>query len=162
MQRARTINATNYGSAVAGRVVEQLSPAIAAAKTAGAVRLVITSWQDLDNSPQSFVDGFRTVEKHARDAFPDATVLRLTYGMTASVARDVHWARAAGVLTAPAGTARIAPAASEDLAAATANVVLAPTGKTHDLTGPDTIDWNDLASLAGVEYQPVSDREFSA
>ncbi|WP_427890469.1 NAD(P)H-binding protein [Kribbella sp. GL6] len=156
------INATNYGSAVSGRIVAQLSPVLQAAKAAGAERLVITTWQDLDNCPLPYAQDFRTVEDLARNAFPTAIVLRMTYGMAASVARDVQWAEATGVLTAPAGAARVAPAATDDLAAAAANAVLtaAAAARTYDLTGPDAIDWNDLAGLAGVDYRAIDDDQF--
>ena len=158
------INVTNYGSAVSGRLVDQLSPALQAAKASGAERLVITTWQDLDNCPLPYAEDFRTLEALARRNFPTATVLRMTYGMAASVARDVQWAQGKGVLTAPAGSARIAPAATDDLAAAAANAVLTAqtTGRTYELTGPDAIDWNDLAGLAGAEYRAIDDDQFRA
>ncbi|MFF0270966.1 NAD(P)H-binding protein [Kribbella sp. NPDC004536] len=158
------INATNYGSAVSGRIVDQLKPAVQAARAAGAERLVITTWQDLDNCPLPYAQDFRTVEELARHAFPTATVLRMTYGVAASVARDVQWAEATGLLSAPAGTARVAPAATDDLAAAAANAVLTTeiAARTYELTGPDAIDWNDLAGLAGVEYRAIDDDQFRA
>jgi NAD(P)H dehydrogenase (quinone) len=72
------------------------------------------------------------------------------------------------VVTAPAGQARITPAAVTDLAEATANVLreAGHEGATHELTGPDPVRWDDLAALASsisgknVRYQPVADREY--
>jgi NAD(P)H dehydrogenase (quinone) len=73
-----------------------------------------------------------------------------------------------GTLTAPAGPARITPAAITDLAEATANVLreAGHESVTYELTGPDPVSWDDLAALASsisgktVRYQPVEDREY--
>jgi NAD(P)H dehydrogenase (quinone) len=152
---ARTIliNSTNYGTPP-----DQRSRQVAAALQAAAdARVVLTSWQDLGHYPLPAPD----VEPFVP---PGGTVVRINYGMAASVARDVLWARKNGTLRAPAADARITPASTADLAEATA-VVLAQTGhegRTYELSAPDAIGWADLASLAGqgVEYVPISDDEF--
>jgi NAD(P)H dehydrogenase (quinone) len=92
----------------------------------------------------------------------------MTYGMAASLARDVTAATRSGVLTAPAGTAHATPASTADLAEAAATVLVEPghDTRTYELTGPDAINWDDLATLASdcggrpIIYRSVSDEEF--
>ena len=50
----------------------------------------------------------------------------MTYGMAASLVRDVRSSMDTGTLTAPAGDARATPAAVTDLAEATANDLIEP------------------------------------
>ncbi|MGI5128882.1 NAD(P)H-binding protein [Pseudonocardia sp. CA-107938] len=160
------VNGTNYGAAVTGQAHRQLTAAIRAAEQAGAERIVITSWQDLDHCPLAYAEPYRAVEDAARSAFAGATILRMTWGMAASVARDVHDAIRTGTLRAPAADATIAPAAVADLAVAAATVLVdaGHEGRTYDLTGPDLIGWGDLAALAGpaVHYVAATDDEFRA
>jgi NAD(P)H dehydrogenase (quinone) len=161
------INGTNYGTAPARRA-QQHAAAITAAAESGAGRLVITTWQDLDHCPMPEVSDYPATETRARAARTPVTIMRLTSDLAALVARDVRWAVAAGTLTAPAGQARITPAAVTDLAEATANVLreAGHEGVTYELTGPDPVSWDDLAALASsisgknVRYQPVEDREY--
>jgi NAD(P)H dehydrogenase (quinone) len=161
------INGTNYGATPADRERQQAA-AITAAVRAGAQRVVITSWADIDHCPLGFVRDYPQTEHLVSEAAPSWTILRLTYGMAASLARDVNSAMRSGVLVAPAGAARATPASVADLAEATADVLLDDrhAGNTYELTGPDAIDWHDLAALAAdqanrsVTYQPVSDEEF--
>jgi NAD(P)H dehydrogenase (quinone) len=153
------VNGTNYGAAPERRGAQRAA-AIDAARAAGAERLVVVSWQDLDRCPLAMATDFPGTE---RLVIGSGTILRMTYGMAASLARDVQWARIAGELVAPAGNARATPAATGDLAEATANVLLEGVhdGKVYDLSGPDPITWDDLAALAGegIAYRPVTDDE---
>ena len=205
--------ATNYGTPpeVRGR---QQADAIGAARAAGVRRIVVTSWQDADNCPLASMTDYPATERLVATAAGAWTVVRVGYGLAAALARDVLAARKAGVLTAPAGGARVAAAATADQAEAIARiladhptaVVTNPTavgtgthdtathpiatdptrghlgvhdanvhdenvhdenvhnGKTYDLTGPDTVGWADLATLAGpgIAYRPASDDDFSA
>jgi NAD(P)H dehydrogenase (quinone) len=161
------INGTNYGTDPARRA-QQHAAAITAAAKSGARRLVVTTWQDLDHCPMPEVSDYPATEARARATGIPVTILRLTSDLAALVARDVRWAIAAGTLTAPAGHARITPAAAADLAEATANVLreAGHEGVTYELTGPDPVSWDDLAALASsisgknVRYQPVDDREY--
>jgi len=77
---------------------------------------------------------------------------------------------ASDALVAPAGRARITPAAPSDLAEATARVLREPghEGMTYELSGPDAIGWDDLAALAAelsgrdLRYRPAADDEYRA
>jgi NAD(P)H dehydrogenase (quinone) len=66
------------------------------------------------------------------------------------IAQEVSGAIAAGELAAPVGDATLAPVLRQDLAAATATVLIEDghEGKTYDLAGPDAITFADLAGLA--------------
>jgi NAD(P)H dehydrogenase (quinone) len=150
------------------RRAQRHAAAITAATGSGADRLVVTTWQDLDHCPLPEVSDYPATETRARAARIPVTILRLTSGLAALAARDVRWAVAAGTLTAPAGQARITPAARTDLAEATANVLreAGHEGATYELTGPGPVSWDDLAALASsisgknVRYQPVDDPEY--
>jgi NAD(P)H dehydrogenase (quinone) len=163
------INATNYGTEPAVRARQQAN-ALAAAQAAGVGRIVVTSWQDLDRCPLEMAGDFPLTEKLVAGTEAEWTLLRMTYGMAASLARDVRSALATGTLTAPAADAHATPAAVTDLAEATANI-LVETGhgrQTYELTGPDAITWADLALLATtladrqITYRSVPDAEFAA
>ncbi|HXT92777.1 MAG TPA: NAD(P)H-binding protein [Trebonia sp.] len=163
------INGTNYGTPVERRG-GQHAAAIRAAVDAGVQRIVYTSWPDPDLFPQPLMSDFAGSEALLRSLSPDATILRTTYGLAQTVGRDVTTAAARGVLAAPAGRARTAPAHIDDLAEAAARVLATDEhrGKLYTLTAGDTIDWTDLARLAAtisgtpVEYQPVTDDQFTA
>jgi NAD(P)H dehydrogenase (quinone) len=87
-----------------------------------------------------------------RSLSTEATILRTTYGPAQTVGRDVTTAMAAGILAAPAGQARTAPAHLDDLAEATARVLTSDQhrDKLYTLTASDSIDWTDLAALAAT------------
>jgi NAD(P)H dehydrogenase (quinone) len=161
------INATNYGTGPRVRAAQQAA-AIRAAVTVGADRVVATTWQDLDNCPLELASDFPATERLITRAGPAWTILRLCYGMAASLARDVASAVATGNLAAPAGDARATPAAVTDLAEATANVLVEAghDGHTYELTGPIAVSWTDLAALATtlggrkIRYRRVTGDEF--
>jgi NAD(P)H dehydrogenase (quinone) len=163
------INATNYGTASEDRARQQAT-AIRAALDAGATRIVVTSWFDVDNCSLAMARDYPGTEKLVTASAPAWTILRMTYGMAAALARDVRTAARTGVLTAPAGEALAVPAATEDLADAAAAVLTGPghDGRIYELSGPAPIGWTDLAGLAGqrsgrpVAYRPASDQEFGA
>jgi NAD(P)H dehydrogenase (quinone) len=163
------INATNYGTPSETRARQQAA-AVDAALTAGAGRIVFTGWQDLDRCPLDFVRDFAATEKLITTSGTGWTILRMTYAMAASLVRDVRASMDTGTLTAPAGDARATPAAVTDLAEATANVLTEAghDGRTYELTGPDAIGWQDLASLASrlagreIRYRPTSGEECRA
>jgi NAD(P)H dehydrogenase (quinone) len=163
------INGTNYGTAPDVRARQQAT-ALRAALDAGATRIVVTSWPDVENCPLALARDYPGTEKLVMASAPAWTILRMTYGMAASLARDVNTAARTGLLTAPAGEAQAVPASVEDLADAAAAVLTEP-GHDHriyELTGPAPISWHDLAGLAaersgrGVEYRPASGEEFGA
>jgi NAD(P)H dehydrogenase (quinone) len=161
------INATNYGTAPAVRARQQAA-AIQAAESSGAGRIVITSWPDLDTCHLASASDYAETETLIAASPVPSTILRLTYGLAAVLARDVQAAIATGVLAVPAGAAHTTPAAVDDLAEATAHVLVEPghLGRTYELTGPDAITWTDLAALAStlagkqLQYRPISDTEF--
>jgi len=163
------INGTNYGTEPARRG-RQHAAAIDAVRSAAAKRLVITSYQDLSHCPMPAVADFPGTEARAMAGGTAATILRLSSVLDAVVARDVRWAMASDALVAPAGRARITPAAPSDLAEATARVLREPghEGMTYELSGPDAIGWDDLAALAAelsgrdLRYRPAADDEYRA
>jgi NAD(P)H dehydrogenase (quinone) len=162
------INGTNYGTPpdVRGR---QHAAAIRAALRAGARRVVVTTFPGPERHALPLAADADGTERLLAESAERWTVLRTVYAMDQALARDVRWAESAGELVAPAADARTTAASLDDLAEATANVL---TGDHHaqiyELTGPDTIGWDDLASLAAdrtgkpIRYRAVSDEEFRA
>lgn len=161
------VNATFFG-AIPGARGERVASAIRAAADAGAERIVLTSWPDLDHCPLPEVQDYAASEALLRSAGPDWTILRLGYGLADTLARDVLWGRRDGELVAPAGDATSAPAAVSDLAAV-AGLVAAGTehsGQVYELTGSRAIGWKELAELASepnrdsVPYRSVTDDDY--
>ena len=169
------VNGTNYGTASASRA-GQHAAAIRAAREAGASRIVYTSWQNLDDCALEMAADFAGTEKLLTESgasgepCPAWTILRTTIGMAQSLARDVHWAKAAGELAAPAGDAHATPAAVPDLAEAAANVLteFGHDNQVYELSSPDSLTWHDLAALATdlgdrqIRYRAISDDEARA
>jgi NAD(P)H dehydrogenase (quinone) len=161
------LNATNYGTPPQARARQQ-EAVIQAAVAAGARRIVFTSWPHLEAYRPERVEDYARTERALATCGLRWTVLRQSYGLAAALARDVRIALTTGVLAAPAGDARTTPAALDDLAEATAAVLASDghDGATYELTGPDAIDWDDLAALASrlagkeIAYRPVPDAEF--
>jgi NAD(P)H dehydrogenase (quinone) len=161
------VNATFFGAEpeVRGRLVAN---AIRAA--AGASRIVLTSWPDVENAALPHVSDFAKSERLLREAGPAWTILRLGYGIADALAREVNWAREDGELVAPAGDARATPASVTDLidAAATTVIETGHENACYEITGPRAIGWSDLAALAGslddrlVRYRAVDDDEYRA
>jgi len=153
------INATFFGADPSLRR-RRVSSAIRAAAGAGVGRIVLTSWPDLDNARLPAVQDYKDLEALVTTAGPAWTILRLGYGLPVALARDVVWARAGGELVAPAAGARVTPADVTDLAEAAA-VVLAQPGRhdsvVHELSGPDSITWDELAELADLPFRAVTD-----
>lgn len=152
------VNATFFGSDPSRRL-GRVAAAIRAAASAGVGRIVLTSWPDLEHAGHPSIQDYKELEALVRTVGPAWTILRLCYGLGDAVARDVMWARSGGELVAPASGARVTPAAVDDLADAAA-VVLSQPGHGHEryeLTGPDTVTWDDLAELAGVKFHAVDD-----
>jgi NAD(P)H dehydrogenase (quinone) len=161
------INATFFGAEpeLRGRLVVN---AIRAA--AGASRIVLTSWPDVERTTLPHVGDFAESERVVREAGPAWTILRLGYGIADALAREIIWAREDGELVAPAADARATPASVSDLIAAAATTVI-ETGHEnacYEITGPRAIDWPDLAALAGslddraIKYRAVDDDEYRA
>ncbi|MFI5910466.1 NAD(P)H-binding protein [Dactylosporangium sp. NPDC051541] len=168
------VNGTYYGAAPAVRG-PQLRGAVAAAVAAGARRVVVTGWPDAERSTLPSTADFAETEAAVRGSAASWTIVRVGYGLAAALARDVLAARRDGVLTAPAGDARLAVAGTEDQAEATARVLAESTAggdrargrhdsRTYELRGPDAIGWAELAELAGpgIEYRPEPEDAFRA
>ncbi|WP_433045067.1 NAD(P)H-binding protein [Dactylosporangium sp. CS-033363] len=156
------INGTYLGAAPEVRG-PQLRGAIAAAVEAGAARVVVTSWPDLARNTLPSTADYAGTESFVRGLAVRWTLVRVGFGLAAALARDVLAARRDGVLTAPAGDARLAVASTADLAEATARVLAGGPehdGRTYELTGPDTVGWSELAALAGVAYAPEPEPDF--
>ena len=152
------INATFFGADPSLRR-RRASSAIRAAAEAGVGRIVLTSWPDLDRAKLPAVQDYKHLEALVTTAGPAWTILRLGYGLAVALARDVVWAKAGGELVAPAAGARVTPADVADLAEAAAAVLTQPghDSTLHELTGPDSITWDQLADLADLPFRPVTD-----
>jgi len=167
--RAVLVNATFFGvaSELRGR---RVAAAIRAAADAGAGRVIVTTWPDLDHAALPAVRDYAQSERLVREAGPAWTILRLGYGLADAGARDVIWARRDGQLLAPAAAARCAPAAVPDLVDATARAITGAghEGRCYELTGPRAIGWDDLAALAAsldgrdIRYRPAGEEEYRA
>lgn len=168
---ARTVllNGTNYGTPPEVRG-PQHARALHAAVAAGATRIVYTSWPDPELFAPAMATDFPETEELLRGLPVEWTILRTTYGMAQTAGRDVSTAVATGVLTAPADGARTAPAHLDDLAEATARVLVSDghAGHGYTLTAPDSVDWTDLARLASrvagrdIPYRSSTDEAFTA
>jgi NAD(P)H dehydrogenase (quinone) len=152
------INATFFGADPSLRR-RRVSSAISAAAEAGVSRIVMTSWPDLDDATLPAVQDYKHLEALVKTAGPAWTILRLGYGLAIALARDVVWARAGGELVAPAAGARVTPADVTDLAEAAAVVLTQPghDSVVHELSGPDSITWEQLAGLAKLPFRAVTD-----
>lgn len=157
------INATFFGADPSRRLA-RATAAIDAATQAGAARIVLTSWPDLENAAMPSVQNYRELEAAVKTAGPNWTIIRLNIGLADALARDIVWARKTGELVAPADGALATPAAITDLAAATATVLAdgGHEGDTLELTGPDQLGWDDLAALAGTPFRAVTDEQYTA
>jgi NAD(P)H dehydrogenase (quinone) len=152
------INATFFGADPSLRR-RRVSSAIGAAAEAGVGRIVLTSWPDLDRATLPAVQDYKHLEALVKTAGPAWTILRLGYGLPTALARDVVWAKSGGELVAPAAGARVTPADVADIAEAAAVVLTQPghDSVVHELSGPDSITWDQLAELAGLPFRAVSD-----
>jgi NAD(P)H dehydrogenase (quinone) len=152
------INATFFGADPSLRH-RRVSSAISAAAEAGVGRIVLTSWPDLDQATLPAVQDYKHLEALVTTAGPAWTILRLGYGLAVALARDVVWAKAAGELVAPAAGAKVTPADVTDLAEAAAVVLTQPGHHSvvHELSGPDSITWEQLAELADLPFRAVTD-----
>jgi NAD(P)H dehydrogenase (quinone) len=163
------VNATFFG-ADTGLRGRRVAAAIRAAASAGAARVILTTWPNLDHAALPNVQDYVESERLVAEAGPSWTILRLGYGLADAVARDVTWARRDGELIAPVAAARCTPAAVSDLVDAAALAIVAPASGNvrYEFTGPRAIDWSDLAALAtsidgrDIRYRPVEDEEYRA
>jgi NAD(P)H dehydrogenase (quinone) len=155
------INATFFGADPSLRH-RRVSSAISAAAEAGVGRIVLTSWPDLDQATLPAVQDYKHLEALVTTAGPAWTILRLGYGLAVALARDVVWAKAAGELVAPAAGAKVTPADVTDLAEAAAVVLTQPghDSVVHELSGPDSITWEQLAELAELPFRAVTDAAY--
>jgi NAD(P)H dehydrogenase (quinone) len=161
------INATFFGAATELRG-RRIATAIRAAADAGASRIVLTTWPNLDHAHIPNVQDYVHSERLIMEAGPAWTILRLGYGLADAVARDVMWARRDGELIAPAADALCTPAAAPDLIDAAAATIVGSghENQLYEITGPRAIDWNDLAALASsidgreLRYRPVQDGDY--
>jgi len=158
---ALLMNATFFGADPALRL-PRVAAAIGAAAQAGAGRIVLTSWPDLEHATLPDIQDYQLLEALVQTAGTAWTIVRLGHGLADAVARDVVWGKAGGELVAPAAGARVTPAAVTDLAEAAATVLAAPGHESamYELTGPDQVTWNDLAGLADVPFRAVTDDEY--
>jgi NAD(P)H dehydrogenase (quinone) len=152
------INATFFGTDPSLRR-RRVSSAVRAAAEARVGRIVLTSWPDLDNAALPAVQDYKHLEALVTTAGPAWTILRLGHGLAVALARDVVWAKAGAELVAPAAGARVTPADVADLAEAAAAVLTQPghDSTIHELSGPDSISWDQLAELANVPFRAVTD-----
>lgn len=141
-----------------GDRVAQHSAAISAARRAGVRRVVYTSFiNPTDENPALIVRDHRLTEEALSRSGLSFTILRnqlYMEGMMDELAKAV----AKGDLLTNAGRGKWAPVSRQDCGAVAA-VVLTTTGherKIYDVTGPDLVNWVDLAKLVSE----VSGRSF--
>jgi NAD(P)H dehydrogenase (quinone) len=132
-----------------GDRVAQHSAAISAARRVGVRRIVYTSFiNPTDENPASIVREHRLTEEALARSGLAYTILRnqlYMEGMVEELARAVS----RGSLFTNAGRGKWAPVSRRDCGDAAA-VVLTTTGherKIYDITGPDLVNWVDLAKL---------------
>ncbi|MCQ3976991.1 MAG: SDR family NAD(P)-dependent oxidoreductase [Anaerolineae bacterium] len=146
--------------------VNRLRAAIEAAVAVGVSHIVYPSAHAIDRFDNPLFATHLQTEKLIQESGTDWTMLRNAIYADV-IAREVQGAITAGELAAPAGTAAIAPVLRRDLAAATAVVLMGEghEGRIYELTGPDTLDWHDLAALASekadrpIAYRAIDDDE---
>ncbi|MHB9156351.1 MAG: SDR family oxidoreductase [Endomicrobiales bacterium] len=141
-------------------VVSEHRNAVEAAVEAGVKHIVYTSGIQ---APSTFV---AEVHRQAEEAIK-ASGLAYTFLRDNMYAEVLVWevlgAVKAGVLSAPAGEGKVTAVTRADCAAAAA-AVLSTDGhenRIYDITGPESIGWNDLAAIASgitgkrIAYAPV-------
>jgi NAD(P)H dehydrogenase (quinone) len=155
------VNATFFGADSSLRY-PRVRSAIHAAADAGVGRIVLTTWPDLSRATLPAVQDYKQLEALLKAAGPAWTIVRLGHGLPVALARDVVWGKIGGELVAPAAGARVTPAAPADLAEATAAVLAGSghEGVVCELSGPETVTWDQLADLARVPFRPVSDEDY--
>lgn len=132
-------------------VMRHHAAVIAAAAAAGIRHVVFTSIVDVEaNSPFYYVPVYRDAERRLAESGLSHTILRC--GLYAEFLLT-HWLTpglSSGLLSLPVGSARIAPVARDDVAEAAAVAVTAPSasGKVHQLTGPASLSFDEIADLA--------------
>jgi NAD(P)H dehydrogenase (quinone) len=132
-----------------GDRVAQHSAAISAARRAGVRRIVYTSFTNpTDENPASIVRDHRLTEEALTRSGVAYTILRnqlYMEGMIDELARAV----ARGEMLTNAGRGKWAPVSRRDCGAVAA-MVLTTSGherKIYDITGPDLVNWVELAKL---------------
>jgi NAD(P)H dehydrogenase (quinone) len=132
-----------------GDRVAQHSAAISAARRAGVRRIVYTSFiNPTDENPASVVRDHRLTEEALTRSGVSYTILRNQLYMEGMVDELVR-ALAKGEMLTNAGRGKWAPVARQDCGAVAA-MVLTTAGherKIYDITGPDLVNWVDLAKL---------------
>lgn len=150
--------------------IRQHRAAIDAARTAGVGRVVYTSFVDpRPESPFPFAAIHADTEDYLRDSGVPYTILR--NGVYAdNLMGFVRRAIETGTLAAPAGDGRVAFVSRDDLAEATATVLVegGHAGRTYDLTGAAAVDYREVAEAVArragkpVAYQPITTEAFGA
>lgn len=132
-----------------GDRVAQHAAAISAARRAGVRRIVYTSFiNPTDENPASIVREHRLTEEALTRSGVAYTILRnqlYMEGMIDELAR----ALARGDMLTNAGWGKWAPVARQDCGAVAAVVLTTPghERKIYDITGPDLVNWVELAKL---------------
>jgi NAD(P)H dehydrogenase (quinone) len=152
-----------------GARADQARRVVRAAAEAGVKHVIYPGAHAADQYDAPLFKAHLAAEDAVRESGMTLTALRNAIYADV-VAPEVQGAVLAGELAAPAGDARIAPVLRQDLAAATATVLLEDghQNTTYELTGPDTIGWDDLAKLATeqagkpIAYRAIDDAEAAA
>jgi uncharacterized protein YbjT (DUF2867 family) len=141
--------------------------AIDVAVACGVQRIVkLSSIEAAPGAPVAFWDWHGRIEQHLRDAPVPGVVLRAAPFMS-NVAMAADQVAHAGLLSAPAGDARIAMIDPRDVGAAAAAVLASPghADRTYRLTGPAAVTYADAAAAIGaatgraVRYVDLSDAD---
>ena len=150
-------------------IVRHHANVIDAAAACDVGHVVFTSIVDIDDaSPFYYASVYRDAERRLRACGAAWTILRC--GLYSDFLLS-HWlepARSTGVIAVPAGRSRIAPVSRDDVAAAACAVLASGAHRTeiHDLTGPRSYSFDEIAEVAGrafgipIAYEPCSTADY--
>ena len=142
---------------------------IDAAAACGVEHVVFTSIIDVgEASPFYFAPVYRDAERRLTERGLATTMLRCGLYADLVLASWVEPAISTGVLSLPVGQGRVAPVSRDDVAIAAAQAVVSPhhLTKVHELTGPKSYSFDEIAGLASrfsgvpVQYVPCSASDY--
>lgn len=148
------------------RVHEWITPAIDAAIRSGVGRIVFLSVLGAEKLP---VVPHRRIEKHLAGADAETTFLRASFFMENLTEVHGDEIRDHGEIVVPAGNGRTSFVAADDIAAVAASALTEAghAGESYDVTGPESLTYQEVADLFAdelgreVRYTEPSLREFA-
>lgn len=131
-------------------VMRQHANVLEAAVAAGVEHVVFTSIVDVDEtSPFYFTPVYRDAERRLAELWSNCTILRCGLYLDFLLSHWVEPAMSNGRISVPVGSARIAPISRDDVAEAAATAVVSShhRGQIHELTGPKSYSFDEVAAL---------------